>query len=220
MQTQLLRELIDTVKATAKEEIRESRATVEETIRKDKRTTQLNPEGDPEEILKRTIQREMLGTVGEAETEERRKFKDYGKSTGAGVNQVLTTIGSSPNAFYMAAAALTLIPFIGQGAGSIANKLIGGADRYEKAGANLAGIRGGTIDSNLDRLETLGGARYFAHYGMSNAEVAERMSGYSRSSGGKIGRYGDQQAMQLLAMEKVFGIDQGTMSGLAAIQRY
>jgi hypothetical protein len=217
MQTQLLRELIDTIKSTAKEEIRENRSTVEQTIRRDRRTTQLNPEGSPEENLRRTIQRDILGEVGEAETDERSRFRRYGKSAGAGVNQALSTVANSPNAFYMAAAVLGLTPIVGQGLSAMANKIVGSADRYEKSAGKLSALSGGTIEGETGRIESLGGAGFFSKFGLSNAAVAEKMYGYKKASGLKIG---DLTAMQLMAMERSLDIDPSMMQGLAGIQRY
>ena len=56
-QTRLLREIVEAIIKTSKDEIREDRATVEKTIRESKTIGQLGVTGDEKQALKETIQR-------------------------------------------------------------------------------------------------------------------------------------------------------------------
>lgn len=141
IQITLLREMIDTIKQTAKEEIREDRKAVEEQIKQSKTVDQIDPEGDAEELLKETVQRGLLGDVGEGEQEDRRKFKDY-VTGGAGVANKALGLGASKNELYAAAAMVAMIPFVGQGLSQIATKLLSSAEAFEASREKLYGSMG------------------------------------------------------------------------------
>src|SRR6056297_1767197 len=55
LQTQLLREVIDAIKSTSKEEIREDRLGVEKKVEASKTVGRLSPEGDEKKLLKETV---------------------------------------------------------------------------------------------------------------------------------------------------------------------
>ena len=141
IQITLLREMIDTIKQTAKEEIREDRKAVEEQIKQSKTVDQIDPEGDAEELLKETIQRGLLGDVGEGEQEDRRKFNDY-VTGGAGIANKALGLGASKNELYAAAAMVAMIPFVGQGLSQIATKLLSSAEAFESSRERLYGTMG------------------------------------------------------------------------------
>lgn len=214
-QIALLREVIDTIKATAKEEIRENRSAVEERVRRDKRVTQLDPTGNIEENLKRTIQRDLLGTVGEAETEERNRFRDYAKSTGAGINRTLGTVAGSQNEFFMAAAALALIPMVGQGLSAMGNRVIGAADRYGKGLGRYGSLMGTSIDIESANLSGTGSG--LASLGLSKAEAVEKAYAYQKTGALKL-RGNDM--LSLLGAERTLGIDQATLSQVVGVRRF
>lgn len=65
LQTQLLKELIETVKRQAREEIREDRANVERRIQESRTVGVRGPGGDEREILKETLQQYELGRIGQ-----------------------------------------------------------------------------------------------------------------------------------------------------------
>lgn len=217
LQVELLRELIDTIKANAKEEIRENRQFVERAIRRDKSIEQLGVTGDPEEALKRTIQRGLLGEVGEAETEERRKFRDFGRSVGAGTNRALATVAGSPNEFYMVAAALSMIPIVGQGLSAITNRFVSSADTFGKSLGRLAALRGTSIGSER-QIYGGGDASYlFSTMGLSPAEAVQKVEQYQRASAISLGGY---DILNLMAAERSFGLSQSSLGNLAGISRY
>ena len=74
LQTRLLREIIDTIVRTSKEEIREDRSTVEKTVRESKTVGQYGITGDEKQALKETIQRGIIGDQTIVEEIEKRKF--------------------------------------------------------------------------------------------------------------------------------------------------
>lgn len=215
MQIALLKEIIDTIKASAKEEIRESRSAVEERVRRDKRVTQLSPTGDAEENLRRTIQRDILGTVGEAETEEKNRFRDYGRSAGAGVNRTLSAVAGSQNEFFMVAAALGMIPLIGQGLSAMGNRVIGAADRYGKGAGRYASLMGTSIDIESSNISGTGAG--LSQLGLSKAEALEKAYTYQKAAGLSL-KGSDLQS--LFGAERTLGIDSGVLTQMASIRRF
>ena len=67
LQTRLLREIIDTIVRTSKEEIREDRTNIEKTVRESKTIGQLGVSGDELKALKETVQ---AGAIGQAQMSE------------------------------------------------------------------------------------------------------------------------------------------------------
>lgn len=216
LQVELLRELIDTVKSTAKEEIRSDRQTVEKTIRRDKSLDKLGISGDPEQALRRTIQRGILGEVGEEEVEERRKFKDFSRGAGSGANRALSTVAGSQNELYMAAAALALIPVMGQGLSMVGNRFISSADQLGKATGSLAGLRGTSVTEEAG-IYTPESRHLYAPMGLNPAEAAQKMEFYQRPAALSL-RGND--ALNLMAAERAFGLDAGSLRELSGIGRY
>ena len=143
-QVGLLRELINTIKNESQKEIREDRKGVEQTIKASKTVEQLGPKGDPENILKETIQRAELGDIKTTEREEKEKFR-YGKVLERG-STALGGVAGSRNQFYMLAATLAMIPIIGQGASAIATKGFSSAERYQEGLGGMAQLTGSRQD--------------------------------------------------------------------------
>lgn len=139
-QVGLLRELINTIKNESQKEIREDRKGVEQTIKASKTVEQLDPKGDPEKILKETIQRAELGDIKTTEREEKEKFR-YGKVLQRG-SGIIGGAAGSRNQFYMAAAALAVIPFVGVGASQVANKAFSAAERYQEGLGGMSALTG------------------------------------------------------------------------------
>jgi len=71
LQTRLLRELIDTVVRTSKDEIREDRMTVEKVVRESKTAGRLGVVGDEFESLKETVQAGAISQAGMREMSQR-----------------------------------------------------------------------------------------------------------------------------------------------------
>jgi hypothetical protein len=82
LQTQLLRELIDTVKSSSRQEIREDRIGVERRIAASRTVNQLAPEGDELSLLRESIQQQYLSELGGEEAAQRgftgEGFRQYG----------------------------------------------------------------------------------------------------------------------------------------------
>lgn len=218
LQVSLLRELIDTIKQQAKDEIRENRKAVEDRIKGSDRVESLRPRGAAEDILRETVQYGMIGDLSGSEREQRTSFKDRTQRFGSRVNQTATMAAGASNEFYLAAAVLGLMPLVGQGASALANRVIGGAGQYEKGLKSYAQTRRGLSQSDaMTTVEGLGDASYFAKFGMNYSDVAQNLGKYRGITANKAG---NGTIMNMLAAERVLGIDGGQMGDLASILRY
>jgi len=203
LQIILLKELIETVRQTSKEEIREDRKGVEERLKRSDTLDVLGPEGDEKELLKETFQREMLGTVGESEVEEREKWKKYLAGGGSAVNTV-ASLGTQKNEMYALAAALTLIPIVGKGLSNVAGKLLGSAEKYE---ASL-----GSAYQVMGTNEGQWGYKQFTKFGLSPSDVISAKAQYGRANI-------DKSYWGGLELERGLGIERSQLINLAKTQR-
>lgn len=204
LQISLLREMIETIKQTAKEEIREDRKNVEEQIKHSKTVDQLAPEGDEKKILRETIQRELLGDIGEGEQQDRSRFQDY-LTGGANLANRGLSIAASKNELYAAAAMVALIPMVGQGLSQIANKLLSSAEAFESSRERLYGSIGRRA---LDT--TMYGSLTRAGY--TSAEEMQARAEYAR----KNFRQGYENE---LYAERGLGLGRQELGALALTQR-
>jgi len=212
IQIRLLRDIIDTLKSTAKEELREDKINVEKRIRDSKTVDVLSPKGDPLEIFKETIQRGEIGAKGKDEAQEKRDFIDFGRS-GKVADRALSTVAGSSNEFAMLAAAVAVIPFVGQGLSTMFNRGVQEAARYEKSLAKM----GIMTDSGITGGKVWGGHAQGSRYGFNPAEVAERQTSY-RTSGQRY--YSDGEVGRMFGAERRLGVSQEQISEVAGASRY
>ena len=87
LQTRLLREVIDTIIRTSKDEIREDRTNVEKTVRESRTIGRLGVQGDELKALKETIQAGTIEQINKSEIQQRAglnmaKYANMAMSTG------------------------------------------------------------------------------------------------------------------------------------------
>jgi len=211
LQTKLLREMIETIRHTSKEEIREDRKGVEDRIRKSRTVDQLAPKGKAEEILKETLQRGTLGEIGKSEEEERMGFRQAVSKGGRGFN-TLAGLATSRNEMYALAALVGLTPVIGQGLSAAAGKLLSSAERFETSRGGFSQAFGFRPSENL-----LGQYGSMDAYGFTYADMMERASKLNRFNTGISGRKGS--GVDAALIERGFGLDIGTTGQLAKTAR-
>lgn len=219
MQITLLRELIETIKTTARDEISADRKDVTRQIANDKRLNELGLEAGEDEIeqLKKSIQREEIGTINESEQNEKEKFN--AARAGKRASDETASALSRPNEIYAVAGMLALIPIVGDGLAMLANKALGEAEARQDSQAKARGQAGG-IDVTM--------AGY--GHGMNIAEAtamfgSSQISGNARALGmvngmnhlGFMGRAGGREAMDLQMSR---GIDAGALNNLGGFAGY
>lgn len=223
MQVTLLREMIDTIKQTAKEEIREDRKAVEEQIKQSKTVDQLSPEGDPVKNLIETLQRGMLGGVKESEQSDRAKlagnalvggFRDIASAK----NEIYAAVDSLGTAGSAAAAGVG--GFAGGLTGGIISSVTGTMRRGLEATERMEAAREGMIALTGKKMPEGWFSRIKSYaqpfeMGMSYSEFLTAATDYGRSNirnqkGGTIGA---------LQMEKGLKVDRGILTGLSRTQR-
>jgi len=209
MQTQLLRELIETVKQTSKEEIREDRSAVEKRIAKSRKVDELAPEGDPFENLKETLQKGELGNVGQEEVEQRQKFS--ASQRGLSVAQSVMQSSNEYEAVTRGGLDIAdkLLP-TGGIIGAIATMTLGyglralqAAAPYTEATARNRGVFG------------QGGYANLTGFGMNLAESNRRYMEMGRASGfGSLAR-----TRESAILERGAGLDMGMIGQLERYSR-
>jgi hypothetical protein len=190
-QVTLLRELIETIKASSRKEIAEDRKGVETQIKSDKRLEQLSPKGDELEILKRTLQRQQLGDVKYEEQEEKDRFSGV-KSAAQKVGAVGSMAAGSQNEFYMAAAVFSFIPFIGGALSSLTQRALGAVQQYQSAAGEMSQLTGGGYGRFMGR----GGA--MSSIGLTRAEFLGINREVAMARGQEAGSYGAAQNIAYL----------------------
>ena len=219
MQVQLLRELIDTVKAAAKDEIKSNRDTVEKIVRKDKGLDRLGVTGDPEEALKRTLQREMLGELGEEEQTEKAKFKAFGKF-GKGAEKasnVVAGVATSKNEIYAAAALLSMIPVVGQGLSQVANRLFSSAEGLGSSKERSAILNRKTIDQ-INKSDLLYEAKVVGELsGFNTKDVNDRWNLYKANAKRNLSF---DERVNYIGAERMLGLSQGDIVNLMQSTRF
>lgn len=220
LQTQLLRELIDTVKQQAKDEIREDRTNVERRIQESRTVNARAPQGDEKEILKETIQQYELGRVGQEEIAQRGAFDRAQR----GLPYLGAVAGSS--SIYEAGARTGQMGFgkLGQAGGMwgfvgglgvigamAAGRAIQASLPYEQALGRVASISG----ANLSSYEQFG--RGYEDYGYTMDETLNRRYAITRARGTTKGA--GKATLDALLMERGLGLDSGMLDQLERLQR-
>jgi hypothetical protein len=188
LQLDLMRELIDTVRTTAREGIAEDRQGVEQMIEESESVSQrgLAEEHDEMEALQETLQREMIGDEAESTGGEVHRFQNR-KTIEKGVQEAVK-MASQDNEIYMAAAVVAAIPLVGQGLSQIAGKFLSKGEELERSAGGVYGITGvyGGPQYDKDKGEYTKGIGYdmAADYGKTQAEfLAEFMNPLARQIG-------------------------------------
>lgn len=203
LQLKLLRELIDTIKITSKEEIREDRRNVEKRIADSKTVGRLGVSGDEFEALSETFQQEGLGKLGRREHRQGNSFARY-----IGVAGAYGGMAADGNIGGMAAmggrSAVGAMSGMGGGAlaatgiGALILATIGAAwmgdkklyqDARSYAVASQSGVGGGALFSARDRFSGMG----FSEIGMKTSEGMNFYSNVLKATGGS--RLESQAAM-------------------------
>jgi len=208
LQTQLLRELIEVTKQTAREEIREDRKDVEKQILADKSLDDLGISGDEFEALKKTIQRQEIGDVTEEEAAERSRFARVGRSAQGAINAV----SGAQNEFAAIAALFATIPFIGQALSGIASKGLNLGSKYDTAIGTNIGLVGGAFGDFRGFGSDLGGSIGYNVVDVENARAAAIRSRLSAAGSGEATR-------DILSLQRGLSLDQGLLLQTERLQR-
>lgn len=211
IQISLLRDIVDTIKQTAKDEIREDRVNVEKRIRESKTVGTLSPKGDPEAILRETIQRGLVGEVGREEATERRDFSAFGRG-GKRADSALAIVAGSQNEYSLMAAGAGAV--LGAGVGVAANRLLQAANRFQQSAATLGRHTGEGVDFATDRIVGLGGREAY----LTPSQVAERFTRYRTSGGGR--EFSGEQMSRAYIAERQLGVGIDDISGVVGTTRY
>lgn len=211
---ELLRELIETVRDTARREISEDRKLVEKQISSDKTISRLGIQDDEDEFeaLKRTIQHEEIGRIAKTEKQEVSDFENRAANVAGQVGQ----LGQAQSGYHMLPVAIatmgSLFGSIGAAIGSalagVTQRLLSAAENAE-AGMAVFGAQRGSMAS----------AGSASQYGITMAELSNfggrvgRGLGYAPTPGSNYNNPNQLSYSDLYGISKGYALDEGTMFG-------
>lgn len=223
VQTKLLREIIDTIKVTSKEEIREDRKSVYERVSKSRTVGKLGVSGDELGALKETLQQDIISDLNQSEQGQKGGFN-------------IGRFGSNALMYSSAAREGDLSGLAMMGGG---NMLRGAASNpYLLAGAGAAMFLGSVFKANKDIASNLRdysittqtpvseifSARRgfqgegFAKMGMTVEEGLSGSTGFIRSTGGRA--LTKDQLIGLAGITKSRDVSSDLLSQTLGFSRY
>lgn len=218
LQVQLLRELVDAVKMTAKDEIREDRISVEKQIKSSKRgLSQLGISQDDElSELKQVLQRQYIGDIKEQEVGERERFT-YGKViAGAqrGFGAASGALGAK-NEFYALAGLMAAIPFVGGGLSMLSQKALSGAEGLERGMGDVGALEGRGYKGYIGEAGIVRGS--YTQLGMTPTEYFNQLATRGRARGSVSAARSEFQGLTDFKIARGLGEDQ--MTSLSSLYR-
>ncbi len=224
LQVQLLRELIDTVRHTSREEIREDRQGVERQIRQSRTVDQLGPGGDPTRNLVESLQRDVLdtgGTEGNAsQPDGYTKSFDRQQRVRRRLERTLNKAASADNEYTFLTSFLEGIPFVGQAAATVAARGITHAENFEKSAIsygrlNRYGRGGDPLDAGRSVGRNIGLAG--ASFGLTPSDALNTMVGFESALKRDVG---GESFTNLVGAQRALGLDSNTITQILTTARY
>ena len=221
----LVREVIDTLKQTSKDEIRADRQDVERQIRQSKTVGQFGPAGDPFTLLRETLQRQYLGLEGQDETApqtrrpaRRRWLSEENRKR---ASDAFKEIASAQNEYALVAPALRGIPIFGEGLSVGIQRGVQSAEEFQNAAIAYGRIsRFNTELSPLERGRTVGRAMGFDAAGQFGLTPAEALRAYTGIESTLMRDVSGSAFGNLVGAQRVLGLDPNTLQQILGTARY
>ncbi len=223
LQIELLREIIESIRQTSKNEIREDRANVERNLRQSRTVGRLGPAGDEYRNLMETMQAEYLqpgeqpgpGRQGAADRAFSRRNRIRRR-----VEQTLNKAASAENEYSFLAHAFEGIPIAGPALATVTQRGIGAAGEYERAAIGYGRQERFGLGGNvLNRGKQYGSDIGFSlnALGLTPAEALTKSTQYQAALQRSVGPGAGQN---LMGAERTLGLDQNIIMQLLSTARY
>jgi len=221
LQVSILKDIIDTLKETSRDQILEDKKGVSDTIQALEKRKAKGEDVTAEEQFIANYQKELLGADREAVKEEQQRFSGVGA---AKQFNTIAGIGTGKNELTMLAAGLTAIPLVGAGLAAITERIFDAGTRLQEA-RNLAnavtgGGAGGRENLQARDLSAIGydEAVYFQF--TKDLAQARQSAAYDPREQAVYGARVEDASESLLATSRNYGIDLNTILTLAASQKF
>lgn len=158
-----------------------------------------------------------------ADNSDREKRDNSAAKEIRGQNVANTVIQGGVNPMSLAGAVISLIPVVGPGIASALQTLINSGKQSEAGALGLAQLSGRGVNETAEFYTGKFGSAnldYARNLGISPSEYMARRAQLIRQAGGKgFSVYGDETA-NVMAMQRITGLDDGTVSQLQSSQRF
>lgn len=219
LEVKLLRDIIDTIKHTSKEEIREDRKNVESTLLKSKTINKLGVEGDEFTTLKQTLQQDEIGRIKRQEGAQRNGFRfggvvpiaqqavmgDTGGALLGGGMRMLGALATNPYAWIIGGI------LAGIGGTLVTNKNLGGNLRDYGVSHQMG------LPEMVEYRKSISGSGY-TRFGMTGNQLLKESLGYNRAMGGRD--FSGQELTGLTAITKSRDVSSELLSQTIGYGRY
>ena len=219
LEVKLLREVIDAIKHTSKEEIREDRKNVESTLLRSKQINQLGGGTDEFTTLKQTLQQDEIGKLKRQEGVQRNGFRFgsvvplaqqavMGDTGGALVGGGMRMLGAAATNPYVLAAGAVLALV---GGTLITNKKLGENLRDYGVSHQMG------LTDMVEYRKSISGSGY-TKFGMTGNQLLKESLGYNRAMGGRD--FSGQELTGLTAITKSRDVSSELLSQTIGYGRY
>lgn len=216
LQIKYLKEIVDAIKMSAKEELKEESRQSNNTNSFFSRIFgSSSKEGsDPEDDYKKS----QKGDANADKKDSEKRDRNRGRATSA--FNTATGIATQGNELAMAAAAFAIIPMVGQGISTIANKIISEGSRLQEGRLTLGRLNGNpnvnvgksAAGMGVDQAEFMTFAAQMAkNRGYSTEAYALGMGGFSDRVEGA--------ALRLQGTKQMYGVSDSSLLGFDKLQR-
>ena len=217
LQIRLLRDIIETIKTSSKEEIREDRKNVEKALHSSKSINRLGISGDEFTALKQTIQQGILGNVGLSEISQRAGFdisRRFGGVMATGQSfasgNMMGMLAGARGLMMNPAAAAILLPLAITGGGVAA-----GMNATEQLRSYMIATQTGASSILGERINRGG---VFHNIGLETNEGMNLYGNVLRATGGM--RVSENELLTLASVTRSRDISPELLNQTVGFQRY
>ncbi len=223
----LIKEIIETMKAGAREEIaRDSEGVKKEIKAIDKLKKKDKEARDPEDKLTTAYKKSLIGKDQKQTAKENERFYHLKKAGSIASNSFNRGAGlaSSGGGYAITLGSVAMIPFVGAGAAKIGQRIVdtvSGLELAQKsANAATGGGIGGRSELDIADLTSLGYTKAETYGFAKKLARARQSAAYTKKEQAIYGDEVGKASAKLLATSKAYDIDQGTILNLAANQQF
>ena len=231
----LMRENIETIRTTSRDEIKSNRAGIERQISASRTVGQLGPQGDEFALLRETFQRQDLGLEVDEQAEFRRQQKRDERAAAAEerrkrkarelrlarVQRATSMVAGTENEYTLLAESLSGIPYIGPALATVSGRAIAQASDFERQAVEYGRLhrfgRGALTPLMLGRAVGQGVGLEGAELGVTPADFLRMSNVYEGALKQNVSH---ANVANLIGVEKTLGLNPNVIQQVLSTTRY